>query len=707
MKVVNTGTYEARLGDLIRTVRDVVRRRIIMLTAVTAGVFALGVLATLSITPTYQGLTRVQIDPSRNPLARERGEVQAQLATEAIETEVARINSPEMSRAVVQKLNLINDPEFGGGPAQEGEAPLTPTQKLEVVTRNVNSKLNAGRDRLTYIIAIRFSSTDANKAAKISNAFATAYLDSKVGTKIGTAERQSQWYQKRQAELAAEVRIADEKVAEYQARAGIVRGSSNQQGTIVDQQIAPLSLQMASAESIAAEARAKEISARRLVASKQLEAVSDVRESATIQSLRQQRAVLLQTLEDVGGRYGERHPDFVKVRQQLGAVDEQLRIEANRVIRSLAADAEAAEARAESMRASMRGLEQKQAEIARASVIAASLQRDADGKHQAYEKMSQLALESRQAAQNSIAQAEIIDSAKPAAAPSSPNKPLLFLLSLLAGLGLGSAVIITQELMVSGLRSIEEAEAEVGAPLIAAIPHVKNEPRPADLLIKKPTSQFAEALRNARASIIGVRNTDRPKIIAVTSALPSEGKTTTALALARTMALNGDRTLIIDADVRRALLGRITDTDGKHPGLVELLQGKAQAKDVIHSSGIDNLDQILVRESYFTSENLFGNDLMPSLLEELSANYDAIILDLPPLVGLADGRFLAALADAVVLIVKWDSTPKHAVSSAAGWLKSDGANLVGTIFTMVDTSSQSVGAYYYYSKQYSGYYQQA
>ncbi|MBX9729835.1 MAG: hypothetical protein K2X59_00765 [Sphingomonas sp.] len=98
---------------------------------------------------------------------------------------------------------------------------------------------------------------------------------------------------------------------------------------------------------------------------------------------------------------------------------------------------------------------------------------------------------------------------------------------------------------------------------------------------------------------------------------------------------------------------------------------------------------------------------MPQLLEYLSERYDVIMLDLPPLVGLADGRFLAALADAVALVIKWDTTPKHAVAAAASWLKSDGANLVGGIYSMVDTSSQSVGAYYYYSKKYSGYYQDA
>jgi capsular exopolysaccharide synthesis family protein len=256
------------------------------------------------------------------------------------------------------------------------------------------------------------------------------------------------------------------------------------------------------------------------------------------------------------------------------------------------------------------------------------------------------------------------------------------------------------------MRSIDEVESELGVPLIAAIPNIRQD-HPADIVVDKPTSQYAEALRNARASLLGVRGQPRPKIIALTSALPGEGKTTTALALARVMAMNGDKTIIVDADVRRAQLRMITKTSADGLGLVELLHGDATLDQVIEPSGLQGLDQIIIHKPYFSSENLFGNDLMPKILEQLSERYDTIILDLPPLVGLADGRFLAALADAVALVIRWNNTPKHAVTSAAAWLKSDGANLVGSMFTMVDTSSQAVGSYYYYSKQYSEYYQEA
>lgn len=700
-------TYEAKLADVLRSVKDVLRRRYIVLLAVAAAVTVAGIAFTLTLSPSYQGVTRLQIDPSRNPLARSQNEAQAQLASEAIETEVSVINSLDLAREVVRRLKLVNDPEFNGALKKAMErGPVSETDKIDIVAKSVAGHVSVARDKLTYIISIKFESSQPVKAAKIANEYATAYLDTKVGKKIGTAERQFQWFQQRMDELSAEARAADEKVAQFQSTAGIVTGASNNQGTVTDQQIGPLSVQMASAESFAAEARSKQIAAQQQIARGALDAVSEVRQSATVQDLRRQRGLLIQALGEMKVRYGPLHPELMKVQDQISAIDQQITEEARRAVASLKADADAADARAASLRNTMQRLENDRSEKSRASVIAASLQREADSKHSAYDRMAQLAMETRQAAQNSIAQAQIIDTAETPQSPYWPNKPLLFTLALVAGLGAGIATITTQELLVSGMRTAEDVEGQLGIPLLGAIPNVKGNSKPADLLIDRPTSQFSEALRNARASMLGIKSDEQPKVLALTSALPSEGKTTTVLALARTMAIHGTRTIIVDADVRRAQLRRIVDNPSDGPGIVEILRGEASVESAIHKSNLENLDYILVQKPYFTSENLFDSDAMPELLNKLSETYDTILLDLPPLVGLADGRFLAALADAVTLIIKWDVTPAQAINSAANWLKNDGSNLIGAMFTMVDVRSDAYGSYYYYSKNYSQYYQE-
>ncbi|AUW57925.1 chain-length determining protein [Sphingobium sp. SCG-1] len=698
--------YDGQLSDLLQTVRDVVRRRWLTLALVAAAVLALGIVLMFMMTPKYETTARIRVDPAQSVAQNTGGGTN--LNPEAIETEVAVLNSLELAREVVKRLKLTNDPEFSAGLANRPDAAtLGQGDRETLVAQSLLGHLGVERDKLTYLIAVSFTSKDPVKSARIANTFAEAYLDTRVGTNAGAAEKQSEQLKRQAAQLGEEVRAADAAVASYRARAGLTTtgDGTGSGGTIVDQQVAPLSTQLATAESEAAAARASVSAAEGQIARGGLDAVSEVRNSNVVAELRRQRAEVLRNVGEVQARYGEKHPEYLRVRDQLSSIDSQIKDEAQRVIGSLRANATAADARAASLRASMGRLESERAVNTQASVMAQSLERDAVAKRAAFDRASQLALESTQAAQNRISQAVIVDRAQPPTKPTSPNKPLILALAIVAALAAGSGTIAVQEMLVTGMQTVEELENQLGIPVLAAIPKVPKSVNPADLLLEKPTSLFAESLRIARAGILGVRANTPPKIIAFTSALPSEGKTTTSLSFARTLASNNSRTLLLECDVRRAAMRALVSNPPVGPGIVEILHGKATAEEAIVPGDVPGLDHLLVRAPYFSSEDLFGADAMKNLLAQLRTRYDHIVLDLPPLVGLADGRFLSVLADATVLIVRWNGTPAAAAVSALGWLKSDGANPVGAIYTMVDSSAEAIGGLYY-SKKYSAYYNQ-
>ncbi|MDX3909291.1 MAG: AAA family ATPase [Sphingobium sp.] len=699
--------YDGQLSDLLQTVRDVVRRRWLTLALVAAAVLGLGIVLMFMMTPKYATTARIRVDPAQS-VAQNSGGATA-LNPEAIETEVAVLNSLDLARNVVRRLKLSNDPEFSAALANRPDAAsLSRDDRDTMVAQALLGNLSVERDKLTYLIAVSFTSRDPVKSAQVANSFAEAYLDTRVGNNAGAAAKQSEQLKRQAAQLGAEVRAADAAVASYRARAGLTvstDGGSNG-GTIVDQQVAPLSNQLATAESDAAAARASLAAAQGQIARGGLDSVSEVRSSNVVAELRRQRAEVLRAVGEVQARYGEKHPEYVRVRDQLSSIDQQIKDEAERVIGSLRANATAADARAASLRASMGRLESERAVNTQASVMAESLEREAVAKRAAFDRASQLALESTQAAENRISQAVIVDRAQPPTKPTSPNKPLILALALVAALAAGSGTIAVQEMLVTGMQTVEELENQLGIPVLAAIPKVPKSVNPADLLLEKPTSLFAESLRIARAGILGVRTSTPPKVIAFTSALPSEGKTTTSLSFARTLASNNSRTLLLECDVRRAAMRALVSNPPAGPGIVEILHGEATAEQAIVPGDVPGLDHLLVRAPYFSSEDLFGADAMRNLLDQLRTRYDHIVLDLPPLVGLADGRFLSVLADATVLIVRWNGTPAAAAVSALGWLKSDGANPVGAIYTMVDSSAEAIGGLYY-SKKYSAYYQQA
>jgi polysaccharide biosynthesis transport protein len=697
---------EGRMADLLLTIREVVRRRWLTLTIVTSVVFAIGIALMFLMTPQYEATARVRIDPSQNPLSTNVQADQANLNPEAIETEVTVLSSLDLAREVVRRLKLVSDPEFSKAlSALPDAAKLGQVERETIVAQTVLSKISVGRENLTYILAIRGKSSDPVKAARIVNTFADAYLETKAGYKVDTAQKQGTWLQSQLDDLGEQLKQADAAVAAYRARTGISVGpEGSTAGTIVDQQVAPLSSSLAIAESEAAAARANLSAAQQQIASGGLDAVSEVRNSPVIADLRRQRAEVLRTMGEVQARYGEKHPESLRVRDQLTSVDTQIREEANRVIGSLRAEAVAAEARSGSLRRSLGALEAKRAGNTRAAVTADSLERDATAKREAYQRLSEMALNNTQAAQNRSAQAVIVDRAQPPSYPSSPNKPLIAALSLIIGMMAGAGTVAVQEMLGTGMRTIGQLERALGIPVLAAIPNVAKMQNPADLLMERPTSLFAESLRIARASILGVKSGASTQIIALTSALPSEGKTTTALAFARTLATNGSKTLLLECDVRRAAMRALMPDAPSAPGIVEILHGKATVSEGIRQSVIPGLDQLLVTEPYFSSEDMFGGGAMEQILNQLRTQYDHIVLDLPPLVGLADGRFLAVLADVSVLIVRWDSTPASAAAAALNLLRGDAANPVGSIYTMVDASAEAIGGLYY-SKKYGTYYQ--
>jgi len=703
----HTDAYEARLADVVRAAKDVLRRRYLVLCTIALTITLIGINLTFFIAPRFYGVALIQIDPSRDPLAKSRNGAQSDLATEAIETRVTALQSLDLARAVVTRLNLMADPKTRAeiAKAMARNPGLTNDQQVDLVANELEKHLTISREKMTYVIAIRYSSTIPQEAALIANEFAAVYIDSMVNNNIGTAARQSVFFQNQLDQMATDARAADAKVAAVEAKTGLI-AKSDVLGSITDQQIGPLSVTMATTEGLAALARAKAMSARQLVATGKPDTIADVRQSQTIIDLKTQRMIALQSLADMQQRYGDAYPDLIKVRDQIAQIDQQLAIESKRVIASLDSEAAAAEAQAASLRGSMEGLRNRKAVEVEASVMLQSLQRDADSKHAAYDRMAQTTMDSRQASQSSFAQAQIIDAARVPDTPYFPRWSLMIILSVVAGTALGVVVITLQEIMVSGLTSVRNIEGDLGQNLIASIPMVKNTARPADLLLSKPTSQYAEALRNARATILGVKGDNLYKIIAVTSALPNEGKTTTAFAMARTMAINGARTIIIDTDVRRAQLNSLISADPPGLGLVEVLSGTASLESAIRQTDHSRLDVIGVSRPHFTSENLFGTDRFHGILGELRQQYETIILDLPPLVGLADGRFLAALADAVVLIVKWKTTPSSAVKSAINGLQSDHANLIGVVYSMVGPKSQTYGSYAYNSAAYLKYYQE-
>ncbi|MGC1304247.1 MAG: polysaccharide biosynthesis tyrosine autokinase [Caulobacteraceae bacterium] len=717
------GRFEQPLD--LSTLLNMFQRRWRLFTLIVVTMTILSVAVTLKLTPVFTSTAQIKIDPTvRREIDANTPNATGMPDQAVVDTEVAIMHSRAIAEAVVDKLGLAGDPEFstpkvgllkrlaGGKPK-----PQTPADARETAIANAASHLETRRAGGTYVVNVSFRALEPVKAAMLANAFADAYIQNSLSTRVQDASRQSTWLNQQLATLGSQAESADAAVARYKAASGIATLGANGQ-TVTDQQIAQITTQLATAESEAAASRSNLQAAREQIANGGLESVSGVLSSNVIADLRRQRTEVMRNAAEINSRYGPLHPEAQKVQQQLDGLDQQIKAEGQRIVSGLQSASQSAEARASAIRAMLNELKGQQSGNERASVEADALQRQADSKHLIYNQLAQTAQLTGQERQSQETRGRIVDAATPAAVPSFPNKRLFAVLGLLMGVVAGAAVILLLEALETTVRTADDVESGLGTELIASVPRLTSRQfrgskskRPFDFVLSKPMSGFAEALRTVRSTLL---LSGRPsahgggRVVAVTSALPNEGKTTCAASLARIMGMSGERVLLIDCDLRRRALqgmGRGEPT----AGLLDVLTGAATLEQALQPDIVKGVDLLTSRDTGFSPMDMLGGEEMRKLLNRLRNHYDHIVLDAPPVLAVADARTTSALADNVLLVVRWRKTTRVAARAALAQLENDGAPVSGVVLTMVDTWSRgAVGAHnpaYYYSKAQKAYYQ--
>jgi capsular exopolysaccharide synthesis family protein len=675
--------------------------------ALTVGLLTAAVVIgwTLALTPQYQSTASIMLDTRREQVV----DMQAVLSnlpsdTFVVDSEVQVLQSPSLALRVVDKLHLDQDPEFNATlrPATLlsvplaaakaafhtvctwiGIAPATdvngPARRKQAVVQAFEKNLTVSRQGLTYVINIGFYSQDAGKAVRIANAVAETYLEQQKAIKADATRQANTLIQRHVSELREQVAHAEQAVADYKSRNGLLNAVG---APLSEQEISALNTQMATAQAEEAEQAGKLAAARQQLGQGGSEAVGQAAGSDTIRQLRQQQAELITQEADLAKRYGPKHPALAKVHAQRAALDAAIATEVHRVISGQQAEASAAASRAASLRASIDQGRKTLALNNAASVKLAELERDATAVRGVYESF--LNRLKQTAAQEDLqdADAQIVSRASIPLKPSSPSWLLAAAAAMVFSLLAAGAAILLREFFDRGVRSPDEAESAVGMPVIATIPQISNAD-PAAYVVKRPMSDFAESIRNLRTSLFLSRNSAPPKVVAMMSALPHEGKTTTTLALGRQCAEAGARVLIIDADMRRrALTAHLERPVAK--GLVELVEGRASLDSCLQQDTLSNAMILPIARSESSGKDVFFAHDLGRVFDLLRTRFDIVLVDTAPLLPLAEPRLVASHADSIVLLTRWHKTSQTAMQDAARLIRTLDVPVAGVALTCAD-----------------------
>jgi capsular exopolysaccharide synthesis family protein len=440
----------------------------------------------------------------------------------------------------------------------------------------------------------------------------------------------------------------------------------------------------------------------------------DIADAGELPALRQKASALSVQEADLLARFGDAHPLVVNIRAQRRDIERTIDSEMQRLAARVRSDYQLAQARVTSLETSLRQAT-GQTNIDDATAIRMrELERTAAVNKTLFEDFLKQAKVTQEQSTFEPQDVRVITPALPPGSPSYPEMTRSMVVSLFIGLFVGVGGALAKEKLDAGFTTPNQVEDLLGLPLLTSVNRLSSRERRVnrttvpiyDYPIAKPLSRYGESIRWLRSGIQMADVDQPPKIIQVTSAVPSEGKTTIALSLAASAAFAKRKVLFIDADLRHPAATRIFDLQ-KELGLVDLLLGEADVQDVIRFREKGGYWVLGAGNKTQNPTDLLGSLRMKSMLEAFKEAYDLVVVDTPPLGPVADPMVIAQLCDKVILVVRWGATARALVKECVEKI-SGPRKIAGVAFNQVnERRARKYDGYahsYYGNRHYKKYY---
>ncbi len=714
------------------------RRRAVPIAAVTAVAALAGLIYCLFATPQYTATTRVLVDNSSIKALRDQSPTSDAPASVTIDSQVEIIKSERVLLRAVKQLNLANEPEFQKSPGlltklrnliatliSADEVARPEPVEDELLVDWLRGDLDVRRVGFTNVIEIRFTSTDPEKAARIANAVADAYLADILEAKHEMGRRAGLWLEDRLKQLSQQTSDSDKAVQEFKSEHNIVNTS---RGLINEQQISEVSSQIILARTQVAEAKARWERVEEILKGDPSDAtVTESLRNDIIVRLRQQFLDVARREAELSARYGFNHMVAVQLRNEKRQLLDSIKDELRRIAQSYKSDYEIAKLRETTLKSSLDTLIAETRTTNQAQVKLRGLESAVQTSREVQENFLKKFMEIAQQESFPATEARVISQAKTPRYKSSPRTTRITAGSAMLGLFLGLIFALGLEATDSTFRTPAQVKASLGCKALGILPDIGSPQLPyrtlhADALaragpgrrllnddlgslryaVHNPLSQFTETLRHVSLEAsAGKLGASGGKVIGFSSTKPGEGKSFVAANFAELMAETGQRCVLVDCDLRYPALTYMLSPEADH-GLAEVVKGQTAPDAAVWTDGVTKmafLPAASQRERHHPHD-LLASDGVRAAIEELRKTYDYVILDLPPIIPFADVRAMTHVVDAFVFIIEWGVTNRDAALSALETAPGMREKLLGCLLNKADVSKLSR----YYRHEESGYY---
>jgi len=680
-------------------------------------VFTTVAIGTLKKKPIYEGKVLVEINPEQ-PNVLNFQEV-LQLTSIDIEsyreTQYRVLQSRTLAEHVVDNLKLYRYPEFYKGRflfglIQSDPDKIPKASDPEPPDRSMNAYRNAVKHfidnidvspvRRSNLVELSFYSENAELAARIANQLSNDYIRQNLQVKWDETTKASEWLQEQLVGLQAKVEKSDDALQSY-ARANSIIFVEEKQ-SLVNERLKQLQEEYTKAQT---ERYARE-SVYNLVQAGRVQDLPGFLDNRLIQDLSVRLAELQRDYAQLTATVKPEYPKAIALKKQIDTIQASLDRQKKNLSQNIIDSYHSALANEKFLEQAVNEQKKEVNDIAEKSIQYNILKRQVDTDRQLYDALLTRRKEATVSAGVQASNVRVVDAAEVPKSPVKPRVVLNLALGIILGAAFGVGLAFFQEYLDNTLKTPDEVERLLRLPSLGLLPGyisdgtgkagdeklaVVNRGNNGDFAPAVQTGREAiEAYRSLRTSILLSAN-PVPKMLLITSALPSEGKTTVTVNLGATLASLGSKVLIVDCDMRRPRCHRSTGVENK-PGFVRCLTGHVELADaILPVPGVPNLSVIPCGPIPPNPAEVLSAPLTVDLLRRLRSQFEYVLLDSPPLLTVSDSRILATLTDAVVLVTRAYSTPFDLVRRARGLLYNAGARILGVALNSVDAHKQ--GAY--------------
>lgn len=672
------------------------------------GVVLLVGLVTFLMTPVYRATTTVQLSQDnsgalvspQDPMTPFFGWGERQ---DFYQTQYQIMQSRSLARRVIDRLHLESYPEFKG--LVEADPEISPERQERQMVDAFLGRLAVNPEKDSLLVRLSFNSTDPQLAQRVANAIAGEYIKFGMDCRAQAFGMVKEWLNQQLLRLRAKVETSEKQLHKFGEQTNIM--SLEGEGNVILQKFTDLSALLTKAES---ERMLKEAQYRQ-IKEKGVDAPLILNNPVAV-GLRQEVANQEAKVASMKQIFLPDHPQMQAEQAKLRGLRGRLQSEVQRVRKSVRSDYEAAQRAENLLRQALKDQKDQVASLQQQAVQYKILKRDVETNEELYKGLLSRMKEASVAATIVPTNVQVIDPAELPLSPYRPRKMLNLALAAVIGLfgGIGLAFLV--EYLDDSIKTTEELERVSQLPVLGLVPLLTaNGQRealleadtPGLITYRQPKSGMSEAIRHLRTSILLSASGGPPAVILITSPNPKEGKTTLAVNLATSLALQERQVLLVDADLRKPQIHRIFH-QASQPGVSNLVAGGATPEQIIHPTEVPNLFVVLAGAIPPSPTELLASENFKDYLNHLRQHFHHVILDSPPILGFADGLILSSLADGVLLVVKHQYTPREAGRLARELLSKVQARIIGTVMNQMASGKHGYGYYYYYQKYYKHYY---